>query len=137
MRKLFLLISAFLLSSPLAFATAPDARAPLDAALSWLKTLDQGKAAESWKNTAQAFKEKVSQDQWQIAISGLRSKLGKLVSRDLLSENVVNSVPGAPKGKYDVIQFKCHYQKNAHVIETVTPMLEKDGTWRVSGYYAN
>ncbi len=40
-----------------------------------------------------------------------------------------------PKGEYVVIQYASAYTNRPKVIETVTPMLEKDGTWRVSGYF--
>ena len=34
-----------------------------------------------------------------------------------------------------VIQFDAQFENKAAAIETVTPMKDKDGTWRVSGYY--
>jgi len=44
-------------------------------------------------------------------------------------------VPGAPDGEYVVLRFETSFENKAKAIETVTPMREKDGTWRVSGYY--
>ena len=44
-------------------------------------------------------------------------------------------MPGAPDGEYVVIQFETSFENKKHAIETVTPMMDKDGTWRVSGYY--
>jgi hypothetical protein len=46
-------------------------------------------------------------------------------------------LPGAPDGEYVVIQFESSFEKKKSAVETVTPMLEKDGKWRVSGYYIN
>jgi hypothetical protein len=34
-----------------------------------------------------------------------------------------------------VIQYETIFEKKQSAIETVTPMLDKDGKWRVSGYY--
>jgi hypothetical protein len=34
-----------------------------------------------------------------------------------------------------VIQFNTRFENKAAAIETVTPMHEKDGSWRVSGYF--
>lgn len=45
------------------------------------------------------------------------------------------SLPGAPDGEYVVIQFETSFEKKKSSLETVTPMKEKDGAWRVSGYY--
>ena len=47
----------------------------------------------------------------------------------------MSSIPGAPDGEYVVIQFKTSFENKKSGIETVTPMLDKDGKWRVSGYY--
>ena len=45
------------------------------------------------------------------------------------------SLPGAPDGEYVVIQFEASFGNKRASVETVTPMLDKDGQWRVSGYY--
>ncbi len=38
-------------------------------------------------------------------------------------------------GKYVVIQFDTVFEHKASASETVTPMLDPDGVWRVSGYF--
>lgn len=44
-------------------------------------------------------------------------------------------LPGAPDGEYVVIQYESSFEHKQSAVETVTPMLDKDGKWRVSGYY--
>jgi hypothetical protein len=44
-------------------------------------------------------------------------------------------LPNAPKGEYVVIQYKTEFAGAGTVLETITPMLDKDGKWRVSGYF--
>jgi hypothetical protein len=51
------------------------------------------------------------------------------------TKNYKTSLPGAPDGEYVVIQFGTSFENKKTAIETVTPMLDKDGKWRVSGYY--
>jgi hypothetical protein len=46
-----------------------------------------------------------------------------------------HTLPGAPDGEYVVIQYQTAFQNKKSAIETVTPMLDKDGHWRVAGYY--
>jgi hypothetical protein len=46
-------------------------------------------------------------------------------------------LPGAPEGEYVVIQYETQFEHKAGAIETVTPLREKDGSWRVSGYFIN
>ena len=43
--------------------------------------------------------------------------------------------PGPPDGQYVVIRFQTTFEHKRSGVETVTPMLEQDGGWRVSGYY--
>jgi hypothetical protein len=44
-------------------------------------------------------------------------------------------LPGAPDGEYVVFQFLSSFENKKTAIERVIPMLDKDGIWRVSGYY--
>ncbi|HWN92533.1 MAG TPA: DUF4019 domain-containing protein, partial [Verrucomicrobiae bacterium] len=45
------------------------------------------------------------------------------------------TLPGAPDGEYVVIQYETAFENKASAVETITPMLDKDGSWRISGYY--
>jgi hypothetical protein len=105
------------------------------AAESWLKLVDDADYAGSWEQAAKAFKGAVTKDQWQQACAGVRTPLGKLVSRKLKSREYTEKLPGAPDGKYVVIQFDTAFASRASTVETVVPMLDSDGTWRVSGYF--
>jgi hypothetical protein len=44
-------------------------------------------------------------------------------------------LPGAPDGEYVVIQYESQFESKKAAIETVTPRLEKDGSWKAAGYY--
>jgi predicted SnoaL-like aldol condensation-catalyzing enzyme len=65
----------------------------------------------------------------------VRNPLGRMVSRELISKTYSQSLPGAPDGEYVVIQFATSFENKKSAIETVTPMLDSDGEWRVSGYF--
>jgi hypothetical protein len=58
-----------------------------------------------------------------------------VVSRKVRSREYAEKLPGAPDGKYVVIQFDTAFANKASAVETVTPMLDADGVWRVSGYF--
>jgi hypothetical protein len=45
------------------------------------------------------------------------------------------SLPGAPDGQYVVIKYDTTFANKAAAVETVTPMREADGSWKVSGYF--
>ena len=105
------------------------------AAEGWLALVDAGKYGKSWNAASGFFKSAVLQGQWEQSLKAVRSPLGKLVSRKLLSKTYMTSLPGAPDGEYLVIQFETSFQNKKFAIETITPMKEKDGKWRISGYY--
>ncbi len=116
--------------------TNPEAeKAALEAAGAWLELLDSGKYSESWEEAAGYVKALANKENWQKTFQGVRQPLGKMVSRELKSTSYTTSAPGAPDGQYVIIQYKTSFENKASAIETVTPMLDKDGRWRVSGYY--
>ena len=115
------------------------AQAPEDAAQraaeEWLELMDNEKYDESWEQSAKLFRGAVTKEQWRQTASGARKPLGKLVSRKLKSRQYAEQLPGAPDGKYVVIEFDTEFENKASAVERVTPMLDPDGAWRVSGYF--
>lgn len=105
------------------------------AAESWLKLTDAGDAGASWEQAAQLFKGAVTKEQWGRALAGGRPPLGKVISRKVASRRYTEKAPGAPDGKYVVIQYQTVFEKKSSAVETITPMLDPDGVWRVSGYF--
>jgi len=101
----------------------------------WLTLVDSGKYADSWQEASQFFKNAVSKEQWQGMLSATRAPLGKMSSRKIKSATYTTTLPGAPDGEYVVIQYDSSFEHKQSAVETVTPMLDKDGKWRVSGYF--
>jgi len=101
----------------------------------WLALVDSGKYAQSWDEASQMFKSAVTKDQWLGALGQVRTPQGKVLSRKLKSATYTKTLPGAPDGEYVVIQYDTNFEHKPGALETVTPMLEKDGKWRVSGYF--
>ncbi len=123
-----------------AFSAAPQSRPkPEDLAKqpaeSWLALVDAGKYADSYRDAAESFKQRVSKGQWESTAKAVRAPLGSLQSRKLKSITYKTSLPGAPDGQYVVLQYDSLFEHKQSAVETVTPMLDKDGTWRVSGYF--
>jgi hypothetical protein len=110
-------------------------KAAVTASGAWLSLVDEENSAESWNQAAGLFRAAVTREQWQNTLKAVRVPLGKVVARKLKSKQYTKTLPGAPDGEYVVIQYETTFEKKQSVIETVTPMLDKDGKWRVSGYY--
>jgi hypothetical protein len=107
----------------------------IEAALTWLALVDQEQYDASWDEAASYFQGAVSQQQWLQSMESFRKPLGQNLSRKVKSKQYHTSLPGAPDGEYVVIQFVSSFSHKKSAIETVTPMLETEGKWRVSGYY--
>ncbi|MEI6645609.1 MAG: DUF4019 domain-containing protein [bacterium] len=113
----------------------PAETAAIDAAKAWLSLVDGEKYAESWDQSAQYFKGAVQKGQWVQVMQSGRKPFGKNISRELKSKSYRTALPGAPDGEYVIIQFNASFENKKVALETITPMLDKDGQWRVSGYY--
>ena len=116
---------------------APTAKdhAAIVAAEQWLALVDAANYATNWQTAAEYFKGAVTQEQWQQALQAGRTPLGKTISRGLITKTYQTTLPGAPDGQYLVIQYQTSFEHKKSALETVTAMLDKDGEWRVAGYY--
>jgi hypothetical protein len=131
---LLCLVGTLLTAGP-ARAAGGAEEAAQSVAESWLKLVDGGQYEKSWQEAAKLFKGAITVEQWKQAVGGVRGPLGKVVSRKIKSRQYMEQVPGAPDGKYVVLQFETVFENKASAIETVTPMVDPDGAWRVSGYF--
>jgi len=115
-------------------STSPEKTATLEAQ-TWLAAIDQGDYAQSWTNAAAYFQSAITSGKWVEALQQVRKPLGSLVSRTVKSAQEMSSLPGAPNGRYIVMQFETSFTNKKAAMETVTFMLEKDGQWKAAGYY--
>jgi len=129
-------------------AGAAAAQKPEDAAQAaaeaWLSRVDGGDYAGSWDQAARVLKAGVKRPEWTDSVRAARSPLGKVVSRRLKSREYTEKAPttrvvggkvytwGA--GRYVVLEFDTAFANKPSAAETVIPMAEPDGAWRVSAY---
>ena len=133
---IYILVCFFILSliSPNVVADSAETAAR-KAAEKWLSLVDSGKYDHSWESAAALFKNAITKAQWHQTIMAVRQPMGKLISRDLTAATYTTALPGAPDGEYVVIQFRSSFGNKKSAIETITPMKDSDGAWRVSGYF--
>lgn len=106
------------------------------AAQQWLAAMDGHDYASTWSGAAPAFREKVKQSDWEQSLNTARKPLGAVKSRNLKSATFARDLGGAPPGQYVIIVYDTRFANHAgDAIETVTPMRDSDGSWKVSGYY--
>jgi hypothetical protein len=105
------------------------------AAQGWLELIDRGDSSESYDRAASLFKSAVSLEQWRSSLAAAQAPLGRPLSRSLKSSRYAEELPGAPDGKYYVIEYETAFERKKNGTETVVPVLDGDGVWRVSGYF--
>jgi hypothetical protein len=135
-RIMCLIIAGMILSGGTAMSSdAGKEASAVSAAEKWLAIIDAGGYSTSWKEAAELFRNAVKPEQWEQSMQAVRKPLGKLISRKVQTKIYKTTLPGAPDGEYVLIQFETSFENKKNSIETVTPMMDKDGKWRVSGYY--
>ncbi|SFA74895.1 Protein of unknown function [Collimonas sp. OK607] len=139
MKTILTLVAAVLLTSTTP-SFAADQQAELikqaqAAATSWVSLTDAGKYGESWERAGTFFKTGIAKNTWETGIRSLRAPLGSVKTRELKSTEYATTLPGAPDGEYVVIQYETQFENKKSAVETITPMREKDGSWKVSGYF--
>jgi len=112
-----------------------DEQAAIAAAEKWLLLIDRSDVEESWNQAAELFKNALTVEKWQESLAPVQALTGKLISRKLKSKRYATELPGAPDGEYVVIEYETAFEKKRNGTETVVPMKDPDGVWRVSGYF--
>ena len=103
-------------------------------AQSWLVDIDGDQYGKSWDKTASVFQNQISKQQWDVQMIRIRGLLGAATKRKLISANLRHQLPGMPDGEYVVLLYQTTFEHKAQGSETITPMRDKDGKWKVAGY---
>lgn len=127
------------LASLASFATvgAADSDPAADAVAAsraWLSVVDAGQYGQSWDEAAALFKDHITKSQWERAVGDVRKQTGAVKTRELESAKPAHQLPGVPDGDYVVIVYHSSFATIPAATETVTPMRDPDGHWRVAGY---
>ena len=110
-------------------------KAALATSIKWLALVDKGDYSKSWDQAAEVFKTMVIKEEWQTKLNTYRMPLGKVSERKVKSKQYTTTLVDAPEGEYVVIQYETLFTNKQTRTETITSMLEKDGKWKVVGYY--
>jgi hypothetical protein len=124
--------------TPLAVATEDHQAAIKEATSSaetWLALVDDGKYDSGWDAASPVLQNAVTKESFAQKVAAARQSLGKVLSRTLTLARYMTNLPGAPDGEYVVLKFDSSFENEKSATETIAPALDKNGKWRVSGYY--
>lgn len=124
-----------LLSTAVVASAAPGEADGVQAAQAWVKLLDDGQYGASWDAAAGLFKGAITRPDWEKKAAAARAPLGKVLSRKLVSKQLVSSLPGAPDGTYVVVVYETRFEHKERATETVTVALDSGERFRGAGYF--
>ena len=125
---------SILLAASLAGAAPVNQEPNLAAAKNWVSLVDAKRWDDSWTAAGTLFKSQMPQARWVATIAPVREPLGPVSSRALKSVTNAKSLPGAPDGEYEIVQFETSFANKAAATETVVLSRETSG-WKVDGYF--
>ena len=111
-------------------ANENDAR---DAALHWLKLLDDGDYEEAFEWEAQDFRMSRTQSQFVRLMQARRAPFGRALSRSIIGSRPIEKFVGAPEGNYVSVIFKTAFEHKNPTAERVIVIKQATG-WRVIDY---
>jgi len=123
--------------------TSPDSsheaqeKAAQQATEAWLAIYDSGRYDDSWSQASEGLKGFTKKEDFVASLQTARGRVGKVLERKLKLAKFTSKLQGAPEGKYVVIRYQSSFEKLPYAVETVVPMLDSDGKWRVSGYHVD
>lgn len=105
------------------------------AAKKWLQLIDEGNYGATWAQASGYFRKAVTRGKWEHSMEAVRKPLGKMLSRKLKLKEYKTSLPGAPDGQYEVMQFETSFAHKKSAVETVIFMKGAGGRWGAAGYF--
>lgn len=98
-----------------------------------LALIDGARYGPSWDEASSFLRSVVPKAKWQEAMTSVRAPFGGVRSRSVKSATFTRTLAGMPDGEYVVIDFETRFEART-ATETVAPVLEEDGVWRVAAY---
>ena len=128
-------VACILLSGVAAASGDPGERAACRAAEKWIAVIDAGDYAFSWQEASDVFQAAVPRKRWVDNLPQIRGPLGPVITRTVDTVGFIENQPGANEEQNAVVRFKTSFENFKSATETVMLTPDKDGRWRVMGYY--
>jgi DNA-binding CsgD family transcriptional regulator len=105
-----------------------------DEARQWVALIDASNWAAAFDAAGSAINSQLTLKQFTDSFEAARAPLGALESRKLAGAQRTDTLPGAPKGDYEVLQFEARFSNWQDGTETV--IMQREGSeWKVAGYF--
>lgn len=105
-----------------------------EAAVAWLDLLDSGQYAASWDQSARQLQSTVPRSAWIASVRDRRAPLGPVVARRLKWASYTETLPELAVGQSVVLEYETRFENKVSAVETVTPVKDAHGVWKVGAY---
>lgn len=129
------IIFACMLIVPIAAAQRANAvHKGQEAAVAWLDLLDSGQYGASWDQAAAQLQRGVSRPVWETRLRTWRAPLGSVLARRLKWASYTETLPDLAVGQSVVLEYETRFENKVSAVETVTPVKDARGVWKVGAY---
>ena len=104
-------------------------------ALAMVKLIDAGEYGSVHDNADELLRSAVTRDDFIKMTGAVIAPLGARKSIERTSATYTTTAPGAPDGKYVILQFASSFENKAAAVETITFREAEPNFWRLAGYY--
>ena len=101
----------------------------------WLALADAHDGATTWQTAGVQFQNSISASEWAEKLTSARRSLGPLSGRRLAVAQSLDGLPGAPPGRYALLQYHAVYDGRQAVTEQLTLEETAENKWQVVGYF--
>lgn len=105
-----------------------------EAAVAWLDLLDSGQYAASWDQAADQLQRTVTRPAWTALVRDRRAPLGPVLARRLKWASYTETLPDLAVGQSVVLEYETRFENKVSAVETVTPVKDARGVWKVGAY---
>ena len=106
----------------------------LEAARTWLATLDAGRYGEGWEDAERTLRESMTKVQWETGLDAARAPLGVAIVRKVREANCSRGTQSDPTAEICVIRYDTRFENRPLTTEIATSIRGPDGTWRIAAY---
>lgn len=103
-----------------------------------LRLLDGARYPESWAGASEIFRTRIARDDWARNAAAARVPLGAVARRKLRSLHYTTTLPKEQDllaGDYVTLIYDSQFSNKADVAENLIAVRERDGVWRLAGYF--
>ncbi|MBZ2207977.1 DUF4019 domain-containing protein [Massilia soli] len=105
-----------------------------EAAVAWLDLLDSAQYGASWDQAAVQLQRAVPRQTWEARTRALRAPLGAVLARRLKLASYTETLPELVAGQTVVLEYETRFENKVSAVETVTPIKDAQGSWKVGAY---